>query len=84
MYKCKDCGEYFENPKEIDADDYYGVSGLFGNPSNYKILCCPFCEGDYDEVYECENCERLFTELELDEFNGKRLCESCIDEEVRQ
>lgn len=82
MYKCKDCKEYFEEPKEIDADDFYGVSGMFTSPSNSKMLVCPYCDSDYDIVYKCENCERYFTEYELDEYNGMELCESCIDEEV--
>lgn len=80
MYKCEECGEFFEEPREINADIYYGVSGLFDSRTNKTISVCPYCDGNYEEAYECEDCGRLFTRFELDEYNGKLLCDSCIDE----
>lgn len=81
MYKCNECKEYFEEPKQISADVLYGDYDAT-RPCNTKIDVCPYCEsGGFEQVYECEGCGRYFTEFELEYYNGKLLCETCIDEE---
>lgn len=54
MYKCRDCGEYFEEP-EI----YYEKHEFWGAPCTEEIQCCPYCESnDFDESWKVEEEEQ--------------------------
>lgn len=43
MYKCKNCGEVFDEPRVYK--EYHGFDNL---PEIWS--CCPCCGGDYTEV----------------------------------
>lgn len=41
-YKCKDCGEVFDEPRVFK--EYHGFDDL---PEIFS--CCPYCGGDFDD-----------------------------------
>lgn len=50
MYKCRDCGEYFDEPKI-----YYEKYEFWGTPVAEAFYVCPCCEGsDFDEDWIVE------------------------------
>lgn len=52
MYRCPYCKHEFEEPRYIHTtyENYYGVSGLFGNSTSLTIQVCPYCkEEDFEE-----------------------------------
>lgn len=57
MYRCKDCGAIFSDPKE---ERWYETHGELdtGNKTEIRyIYHCPECYGTmYENVYECEAC----------------------------
>lgn len=82
MYKCNECKEFFEEPKEIYADVFYGDYDVT-RPCNTKISVCPYCENTgFEEVFKCEHCERYFTKFELEDYNDELLCEDCLYDEI--
>ena len=66
MYKCSNCGEVFEEPNSIKED--WGET----------FSVCPYCNGDYDEVKQCDHCDEWHTEDEL--YDG--WCEKCLRETI--
>ena len=66
MYKCSNCGEIFEEPNSIKED--WGET----------FSVCPYCNGDYDEVKQCNHCDEWHTEGEL--YDG--WCEKCLRETI--
>ena len=55
MYKCKTCGEVFDDPKLIEAESFYGVSSEFDYNCGEEIEVCPHCEStDFEENKESE------------------------------
>lgn len=86
MYKCLDCGHVFEEPKRVNADDYYGVSGMFESRSTTYYDVCPECEGSIEEAKQCEICGEYFMDDELTDtteyINGGcgDCCEQCIED----
>ena len=66
MYKCSNCGEIFEEPNYIKED--WGET----------FSVCPYCNGDYDEVKQCNNCDEWHTDDEL--YDG--WCEKCLRETI--
>ena len=66
MYKCSNCGEIFEEPNSIKED--WGET----------FSVCPYCNGDYDEVKQCDHCDEWHTEDEL--YEG--WCEKCLRETI--
>ena len=66
MYKCSNCGEVFEEPNSIKED--WGET----------FSVCPYCNGDYDEVKQCDHCDEWHTEDEL--YYG--WCEKCLRETI--
>lgn len=57
MYKCIDCGQEFERPYKFVNNEYYG---------NYEYgYCCPYCNGNYEDMTECHGCGQMFGEHEL-------------------
>ena len=65
-YKCDRCG------KEFDELDFVT------EPHGEKVVCCPYCHGWFEEVYECKICGEHYTEDEL--YGG--VCDGCIYENV--
>ena len=66
MYKCSNCGEVFEEPNSIKEDwgEIFSV--------------CPYCNGDYDEVKQCDHCDEWHADDEL--YGG--WCEKCLRETI--
>ena len=61
MYKCRDCGEYFEEPERVEEPrgEFWGV------PCSETMYYCPYCGGsDWDESWIIEEEEEA--ELEDD------------------
>lgn len=50
-YRCRDCGFEFDEPesKEVDAEDFYGVGGMFDDHHSITLDACPNC---YSEEIE--------------------------------
>ena len=72
MYKCSNCGEVFEMPKVVV--ETHGFTG--GGVETFYV--CPYCNGDYDEVKQCNHCDEWHTEDEL--YEG--WCEKCLRETI--
>lgn len=72
MYRCKDCGAYFEEPVVVHDDPSPRGVGL---PSGYYIeWYCPQCGSDHMEVAEaCASCGEPIPADEV-------LCEDCMEE----
>ena len=66
MYKSTNCGEIFEEPNSIKED--WGET----------FSVWPYCNGDYDEVKQCDHCDDWHTEDEL--YDG--WCEKCLRETI--
>ena len=47
MYKCEECSHIFDEPLEISAGSFYGVSEECRGYNCEEIKCCPICEGNY-------------------------------------
>ena len=47
-YRCDHCGEVFEEPhyREVSAEDYYGVGGMFSYSHSMSVCVCPLCGSD--------------------------------------
>lgn len=85
MYKCKDCGLIFDEPKEYSED--YTPGGAFeGGSFINRFSGCPNCSGSYDDAKECEICGEYFLEEELEDttemINGGcgYCCSQCIED----
>ncbi len=70
MYKCLDCGCVFDEP--ISWSESRGE--YWGMPCSEEVSGCPYCKGDYEEAYKCEECNEFFLEEEL----HSDLCEECV------
>lgn len=70
MYKCLDCGRVFDEPISWSESrgEYWGMS------CSEEVGGCPYCKGDYEEAYKCEECNGFFIEEEL----HSDLCEECV------
>lgn len=85
MYKCKDCGLIFDEPKEYSED--YTPGGAFeGGSFINRFSGCPNCSGAYDDAKKCEICGEYFLEEELEDttemINGGcgYCCSQCIED----
>ena len=72
MNKCSNCGEVFEMPKVVV--ETHGFTG--GGVETFYV--CPYCNGDYDEVKQCDHCDDWHTDDEL--YDG--WCEKCLRETI--
>ena len=74
MYRCIECGQVFDEPDtwKEDRGEFWGVS------CSETMSGCPECQGDYEEVFECEECGEWFFEDELEDG----LCEKCAEERL--
>jgi DNA-directed RNA polymerase subunit RPC12/RpoP len=45
MYRCKNCGCRFDEPKELSSswEAYYGISGMFDYSTPRTAYVCPEC-----------------------------------------
>lgn len=65
MYKCRECGEYFDEPRE-----WVETHG-FGHGPFESWSACPHCDScDYDDAYQVEAEEALDLEFELEEVSA--------------
>jgi len=68
MYRCNDCGEYFDEPEEkhTSYESYYGVAGDFPTRTPLTLYICPWCFGeDFEEATE-DDLEEIYEEEEYD------------------
>lgn len=74
-YKCLDCGEGFDEPKEWK--EYRGE--CHGMSAYEEMVGCPHCEGDFEETTPCAICGVELTEAEA--MYG--LCEDCVSNQKK-
>jgi hypothetical protein len=74
MYKCENCGHLFEEGEQAVWEETHG----FTSPPYEKWDGCPLCKGGYEEVHQCQECEKWHTEDEL--YEG--WCEKCLRETI--
>ena len=76
MFKCCECGHLFE---EGEQSVWYENQGeCHGVTAMEKFSGCPLCQGDYEEVHQCNECGDWHTDDEL--YSG--LCEKCLRETI--
>lgn len=63
MYRCKNCGCRFDEPKELNSswEAYYGISGMFDYSTPRTAYVCPECNDDEIE-YDDEDLENDWEE----------------------
>ena len=76
MFKCCECGHLFEDGEQ--AIWYENQGECHGRIAMEKFGGCPMCKGDYEEVYQCKECEEWHCEDEL--YEG--WCEKCLRETI--
>lgn len=69
MYKCKECGELFDEPKTIIIDRHLEVSGC--NPEYWDVSPC--CQEDFTEMQECFRCG---------EYTEDVICDDCLRKDM--
>lgn len=72
MLKCVECGHVFSEYELSTWEESRGDH--FGIPCYEKMSGCPICEGDYEDVVECDICGENHLVREL--TGG--VCEDCI------
>ena len=84
MFKCRDCGYIFDEPKKYSEDRTPG--GVHEGGSFIEHFTgCPLCAGAYEDTIYCDECMELFGEseveyVELENGEKKYLCEKCKEE----
>ena len=85
MYRCRDCGFLFEEPKKYSEDRTPG--GVFeGGSFIEEYMGCPRCSESYDEVFECNCCSEYYFDEELTDTTGMinggigKVCEQCMED----
>ena len=76
MFKCDNCGHLFEEGEQ--AVWYENQGECHGVAAMEKFSGCPLCQGDYEEVHQCEECGDWHYEDEL--YCG--WCEKCLRETI--
>lgn len=71
MFKCNDCKRFFDEPKTVTDIVPYGEGSV---PLSTAV--CPYCNGDFDVVYPCKDCEEYFSADDLHSF----YCIDCLKE----
>lgn len=78
MYKCEKCGFAFNEPEyktSKSGSEYWGAMTY----EEYTSSHCPECGcEDFEIAVECENCGKVFIELE-EESPCKCLCQDCFN-----
>ena len=70
MYKCTECGHFFEEGEQATWEETHGLD----SPPYEKFSGCPICHGDYEEVRQCKKCGGWYAADEL--YDG--WCEKCL------
>ena len=79
MFKCRDCGYIFEEPKHYSEDRTPG--GVFEGGSFIEHYTgCPLCAGAYDEAIECDSCNEFFFREQLESNENGSFCFMCYQE----
>ena len=76
MYKCTECSHLFEEGEQ--AVWYENQGECHGVTAMERFSGCPVCKGDYEEVYQCEQCGDWHSEDEL--YDG--WCEKCLRDTI--
>ena len=76
MYRCAECGHLFEEGEQ--AVWYENQGECHGVTAMERFSGCPVCNGDYEEVHQCEQCGDWHTENEL--YDG--WCEKCLRDTI--
>ena len=72
MYRCEDCGAYFDEPVVVHDDP--SPSGVGLSSGYYVEWYCPSCGGDHiEKAGECASCGEFIPSDEV-------LCEDCMKE----
>lgn len=71
MYKCLECGHIFEDGEQNIIKEDHGLSGGFYE----EFACCPVCNGDFVEVFNCDKCNKVMEKDNL--YDG--LCLDCLE-----
>lgn len=68
MYRCKNCGCRFDEPKELNSswEAYYGISGMFDYSTPMTRNVCPECNDDEIE-YDDEDLENDWEDEDYDD-----------------
>ena len=78
MYRCKECGNLFEEGEQATWQESRGE--FWGNPCTENMSGCPLCKGNYEETSKCICCgNENFLEEELE--NG--VCNECIEKHTK-
>lgn len=81
MYKCLECGNSFEDPRQVETDCGYDTEYTH-IPYIFCDELCPFCgaENITDDVISCDNCGEWFS---WDEVvygdSGEKYCDDCAN-----
>ena len=70
MYKCKDCGNVFDEGEEQMSMEHMGE--CHGFPAYEKSYGCPHCGGNYEEIEPCKICGSYEVET------SEEFCEDCV------
>jgi DNA-directed RNA polymerase subunit RPC12/RpoP len=72
MYRCDDCGRYFEEPMiTYDDPSPIGVALPQGAYAEYR---CPYCASEWiEEAGECASCGEPIP-------SGQTLCDDCLQD----
>lgn len=73
MYRCLECGHIFEEGEQKEISETIGEFGSY--PATITRMCCPLCNGEYEEVHYCKMCGSCFS----DEYLNGGICDSCIE-----
>ena len=76
MYKCRECGNLFEEGEQ--AVWYENQGECHGVTAMERFSGCPICHEDYEEVHQCKECGDWHSEYEL--YYG--WCEKCLRESI--
>ena len=74
MYRCCECGNLFEEGEQAVWEETHGLD----SPPYERWSGCPVCKGDYEAVFQCEECGDWHTDDEL--YDG--WCEKCLRETI--
>lgn len=89
MYYCNNCDSEFEDLKlkEVNAEDYYGVSGQFMSSHTMTVAECPYCgSDDYEKMAKCPICDEYCREDDMLDTEGLPnggvgyVCPSCYED----
>lgn len=66
--RCEECLDYHSGDKETLEGD----------------SICDYCYNNDSRFEECEECHRIGTTADIDDFNGKRICYECLEKEQKE